>query len=201
MGKSSTHARNWRRRMKRKFSQTQLAPLADQNVTQNHQTSEQLDYDTKKVIPCIPPSQRTQLPPNIFVTQVNVEQQSYSHFLDEENNVSEPKIQSDSLDWDEIEMHWDGHKKIEASDSLKPGSLVAWKAFGLDPLTLTPQMSVLHIATIESVESDHVTVVLLKRPVKGGARLGMTSLDEDGEEVKLTLADAYSGDWRLLSSP
>lgn len=109
--------------MKRKFSQAQLAPLADQNVTQD----QRLDYDTKKVIPFIPPSQRTQLPPNIVVTQINVEQPSYSHFPDEENNVSEPKIQSDSLDWDETEMHLDGHKKIEASDSLKPGSLVAWK--------------------------------------------------------------------------
>jgi hypothetical protein len=103
----------------------------------------------------IPPSQRMDLPGNMFVTSVDVEadEWDYQNSL-ETTQVTAPKLRQnnsvtktshdteafvatqrekvseeyrDHVDWEEVERRWNDHKAVSSISSIAPGNVVLWK--------------------------------------------------------------------------
>lgn len=80
------------------------------------------------------------------------------------------------------------------------------QAFGLDPVTLTPQASLLHVGRVIAMDTNNLVVSPLARPGIGHAAFGRTPIEgemEDdvdwGEQVSHPLPEVWSTDWRVIS--
>lgn len=128
----------------------------------------------------------------------------------------------DCMDWTAIEATWDKHQTLDASIELLPDAIVAWKvrmfysvfvkpliprsqrsqAFGLDPISLTPQASMLHLGRVISVDMGHVLVQLLTHQNVGRASFGRASVgdqDEIADQLLNPLKEVWSNGWKLIS--
>ncbi|KAF8516678.1 hypothetical protein JB92DRAFT_2909916 [Gautieria morchelliformis] len=163
----------------------------------------------------IPPSEREDLPKNLLVTSVEIDWRTNRGRTIREHPRSEPVQPDDTqpapaqdpsphqlTNWAAIETEWDTYTTLNASVELLPGTVIAWKAFGLDPITLTPQASMLYLGKIVSVDLKNVQVQPLKRPDSGHAAFGRASMGEDqepAEEISQPLHEIWTNDWKLIS--
>ncbi|KIJ32312.1 hypothetical protein M422DRAFT_265808 [Sphaerobolus stellatus SS14] len=228
-GKPSTQSRNKRRRIKRQYEKSKSEEAGEAGTfSQAGQTTQS---GVEKAIPAIPvkrlenfvpPSQRDNIPSNIIVSSVEVEwkrtpRKSSEYYEPEQVEETEEQVdesimteQGDvamddgSLDWNTVEQKWDSYKIVTLPTELSSGVLVAWKGFGLDPVSLTPQIDVLHIATITSVESEIVHLELIARP-DAGVSFGRAIIEDDGDQPKETMSisstEASSSGWKILKYP
>jgi len=173
----------------------------------------------------IPPSERGQLPPRLFVTSVDVEdiwpkgndqnwnrkqkktqRESYGQVVDEADitldyskTPDEDKTASVStLDYTALENAWVNAPPIEEKAILPFGCLVGWQELGINPTTLTPEMMVF-LARVVSGGEGGAVVVRLRRPGSGIASFaGGDSKDEEEEEF--TWDKILEMHWRLVSN-
>ncbi|VDB86775.1 unnamed protein product [Peniophora sp. CBMAI 1063] len=87
----------------------------------------------------------------------------------------EKEVKEEMLDWADLETRFDAAHPV-SQESLKAGSLVAWKEFGVHPVRLTPEM-VVHAAMVESVDTATGKVAI--RSARREATFG--ALEEEGE--------------------
>ncbi|KAF8590267.1 hypothetical protein K439DRAFT_174719 [Ramaria rubella] len=162
----------------------------------------------------IPPSERRDLPRNIFVTSVDVEWrtgQGRNHWQDvdrveDEKAVEEVEVMetldpslSHLPDWEAIEKKWERYSNMDISIKLVPDAIVAWKAFGLDPVTLTPQASMLHIGKVTAVDAENLLVQPLTRPGVGHAAFGRAFIEEEEEPISIPIPEIFSNGWKLIT--
>jgi hypothetical protein len=195
---------------------------------------------SSSIPPFIAPSERNQLPKNLFVTSVDVEWrtgQGRGQWQNADEKVDQlveevqviqalspsPEPQN-YIDWTIVEAKWGKYGKLQTSTTLLPGNVIAWKVrslcecfftssrsdhatqgFGLDPVTLTPQASLLHLGKVVAVDSVNLVVSPLVRPGIGYATFGRATIQEvnegvdPAEQISLPLSDVWSNDWRLVS--
>ncbi|KAF8516018.1 hypothetical protein BU17DRAFT_93130 [Hysterangium stoloniferum] len=171
----------------------------------------------------VPPSERGDLPPNIFVSSIDVEWrtgQGRSQSHRQEQQVEGPPLDAlptypdeaqtpqtsnqDAIDWATVERRWSQYPTLDVSliEKLLPTHIVAWKAFGLDPVSLTPQSSMLHMARVITVADHTILVSLLVRPGIGQAAFGRASFNDgdspEEEQASFPLTEILG--WKLINA-
>lgn len=163
----------------------------------------------------IPPSGRVPLPRNIFVTSVDVEDPAYQVYSLRKADTPIIELPSDNLhDWDGIDKKWNTYTKIAALTTLSAGMVVGWRvrvvsisghvdtiiifqAFGLNPTTLTPEPSLLHLGKIIENISDSIRIAVISR---GKASFGGVVVEEEPEEELAKLKESIiSEEWRIIN--
>lgn len=222
LGKSSTHARNKRRKLKRQRQKERTDISLDdharkQAVHSDQIVEENITHDGLPLFPpsqdevapnipekanapyFIPPSERDSLPRNIFVTSIDVEDPTYHDYpLRKTDTIPIVELPSDDLyDWDVIDKEWDTYTKIAASTFLSAGMVVGWRAFGLNPTTLTPEISLLHLGKVIEHISDNIRIAVISR---GNASFGGVVVEEEPEEeLTKTKESIISEEWRIIN--
>ncbi|KAG8962826.1 hypothetical protein FRC03_003726 [Tulasnella sp. 419] len=177
----------------------------------------------------IPPSERTDLPPNVFVTSVDVEAGLWDGVEDKappsskkveattrkaEKNVDQQADQS-SGEFQKTGEYWKSAAARQQAEtnfdklpsvgaSLLPNTIVAWKALAIDPIHLTPQLA-LHLGKVTSVKDGMVTVGVFDQPKE--LSFGKSKLDDmvdekdggDGVEEEMTLNLEETKTWKLVA--
>lgn len=181
-------------------------------------SSEKVAVPSVKYARLIPPSERNNLPSNIFVTSVDVEEgkwrkkkQASKKELGTVSHNDESCTANFSLDYGSAEVpmgnpdealylraeqQWDLLPKITSTSQVPVDNIVAYKALAISPMTRTPEM-LIKVARVISLSSTHVTVSPLQRPVQV-AFGGLPDTIEADEDETYTLADILSQDWRVV---
>lgn len=165
----------------------------------------------------IPPSERDDLPSNIFVTSIDVEEgvRPKKKRRSKETPVAvsyndESCTASFSLDYgpaeatvaDEAlhlraEQQWDLLQKITDMSKVQVGNVIAYKALAINPTTFTPEI-LTTVARITCISSADVVVRLLQHPVQVSFG-GLTEETEAGvEDETHAWADVLTSDWRVV---
>ncbi|PIL36582.1 hypothetical protein GSI_00271 [Ganoderma sinense ZZ0214-1] len=192
----------------------------------------------------IPPSDKQELgllPPNMFVTSVDVEEGMWSKRKNKKKKKKVPVEEAwdqeadetfeEGLPYDDesaqafsavqtstanavatqvghgeaveravVAARWDSLRKIADKSQVAVGTVVAWKALGINVATLTPEM-LLNVA--HAVQCDDQLVVAHMAEAGGGEASfgGVVADEEDGaaEEI-FEWTDVLQGDWRLVAS-
>jgi hypothetical protein len=78
-----------------------------------------------------------------------------------------------------------------------------FQAFGIDPVSLTPQASMLHLGRVVSVDVENVLLQPLTHPNIGRASFGRASARDEQEElveqISKPLKEVWSNEWKLIS--
>ncbi|KAF8594927.1 hypothetical protein BDV93DRAFT_549024, partial [Ceratobasidium sp. AG-I] len=186
-----------------------LAPVITPSPTPPVVQSQKSRYTHYHVVP---PSQRSDLPPNVIVTSVDVEavdrMEDVGAWFEEETtrpelakdsvmeSIPEGKVVSKKVDWEAVDTDWEkkwdsfGEVGGEGWKTLKVGNLVGWKALMLDPTTCTPCTRI-HLARINrkpDILAKNVECFVLERPGAGdvgfgfGGRFGGGEVEEESDE-------------------
>ena len=161
----------------------------------------------------IPPSSRSSLPPNMFVTSIDVEagsrREKKSKMRIEYGNDVSLGVDTE-VDVGKLESiaakQWDTLAKPRESQ-VKPGTIVGYKVrivvsawvewlmpvqgLGINPVTYTPEQ-LLTVGRVVSCESETVVV----RALRGVSFSG--PIDEEVEEERHTWDEMEHGDWRII---
>jgi len=151
----------------------------------------------------IPPSEKQEkglLPPNVFVTSVDVEEglrtvKKPRPVIPSTKRSETPPLSGSAGETDRaaIESKWDSLGLVGSVTQLPSGTIVGWKALGINPVTITPEV-MLHVGTVVSCDENQTTVKILDWT---GARLGS---EEDIEEIEESHAwGNILGQWRIIS--
>jgi len=171
----------------------------------------------------VPPSERGQLPPRLFVTSVDVEEDMWPRDNDQNWDRMQKKTQRESygqavgdadipldygrtpeedctasismLDNTALENAWAGAPPIEEKATLPTGSVVGWQELGINPTTVTPEM-MLFPARVVTCGEGGVVVVRLRSPGSGIASFAGGELEEEEEEFSWD--KILQTHWRLL---
>ncbi|KAG2344969.1 hypothetical protein BDR05DRAFT_960940 [Suillus weaverae] len=189
-----------------------LAPAGTSN-------SEKVAVPPVKHARLIPPSERDDLPSNIFVTSVDVEegQRSKKKRRSKEQLVTascdnESCTADFTLDYGlaevpmtnpgealhlRAEQQWDLLPQLTSASQVKVDNVVAYKGLAINPMTWTPEM-LIKVARVMSLSSTHVTTSTLQRSaqVSFGGLTDVTEAEEEDETY--TWADILSQDWRVV---
>ena len=172
----------------------------------------------------IPPSEKQEkglLPPNIFVTSVNVEEgmrpsKKSKSVIPDTKRSETPSVGHVAGEFDRvaIQARWDSLGLVTSMTGLPAGTIVGWKvcptlsleqgrngrneltyqALGINPVTITPEV-ILHVGTVVGCDENQVTV---KFEDWTGVRLGP---EEDVEEVEESHEwGEVVGQWRIVSA-
>ncbi|KAF9518426.1 hypothetical protein BS47DRAFT_1338360 [Hydnum rufescens UP504] len=142
----------------------------------------------------VPPSQRSDLPPNLFVTSVNVEADLWGgvHAIGSENveihgdtNGEMAVFSPSSVDWDALDSSWPG---LPVVSRFLNGMIVAWQELGIDPATLSPKM-MMSLGRVISHDDTSQTRVM----IGFGYGVGLPSDD--------SLALSETKGWRVFWTP
>lgn len=167
----------------------------------------------------IPPSERDDLPSNVFVTSVYVEEgkrpkkkQRSKEELVTASYDNESCTANSSLDYGSAEVpmtnpdealhllaeqQWDLLPKLISASQVKVDNILAYKALDINPVTWTPEM-LIKVARVISLSSTHVNTSPLQRSVQVSFS-GLIDATEAGEEDETyTWADVLSQDWRVV---
>ncbi|KAH9921566.1 uncharacterized protein BXZ73DRAFT_79949 [Epithele typhae] len=109
------------------------------------------------------------------------------------------KVSSDAQasEYAAVATHWDSLRRINGKEQLVAGVTVAWRALGINQVTLTPEM-LLHVGHVEEC-ADNVVVKMVMDAGAGAVSFGAVSeVDEPVEEV-FEWTDVLQGDWRLVT--
>ncbi|CAG8586119.1 4800_t:CDS:2, partial [Acaulospora colombiana] len=140
----------------------------------------------------IPPSQRTDLPSNMFVTSVDVEAGEWdSQYLPDSTlaTITRPtqlnggiEILEDkgafvatqrettsgdhhrhpSFNWGEMERKWDEYGVVSGIKDIAPGNVLLWRELALHPVKFTPELMI-YAGRIASVDDKSATLELIPR--------------------------------------
>ncbi|KAF8432581.1 hypothetical protein L210DRAFT_1058027 [Boletus edulis BED1] len=157
------------------------------------------DQERVQTARLVPPSSRASLPPNLFVTSVDVEAEKKQRRVESpDGDVTldygvEPEPASE-VDIDRLERHankeWASLEWPRRTKQLTVGTLVGYKALGIDAATCTPG----HVLTVGRVVScDQGGVVV--RPFRA---VSFSCSDETEAETEHPWEEIEGGDWRLL---
>ncbi|EMD31767.1 hypothetical protein CERSUDRAFT_119350 [Gelatoporia subvermispora B] len=157
----------------------------------------------------VPPSEKQELgllPPNMFVTSIDVEEGLPSRKRKRKVVVTQQTVPVEdtvTLDYGEpleasnspempdvaqIEARWESYPRITDKSQVQPGMTVAWKALGINRHTFTPEF-LLNIAQVMSCGAQLVL---------------MPTVNESLEEVDMSEAVKYhwdsvmTGDWHVV---
>ncbi|KAL1747748.1 hypothetical protein HDZ31DRAFT_31236 [Schizophyllum fasciatum] len=166
----------------------------------------------------VPPSERTNLPKNVFVTSVDVEANWHVDAPAYEQEEAEVEAVA-HLSYGEEEQSapppspWPALAQKYASAASQPLSTLAqlradahvgWMALELNPATMTPEMLVA-VAQVTKVDAGEgvITIRRVPRPQEGEAHELLMDVAGEGElpneeEETFTLKDAVDGGWRVL---
>ncbi|KAK0197838.1 hypothetical protein F5146DRAFT_1156842 [Armillaria mellea] len=147
----------------------------------------------------VPPSEREDLPANVFVTSVDVEEGRWGKKAKKEAieevalDYGEEAIveEGDAIDeeankmWETVEAVFDSYPVITQPDQSHVGNLVAWKALALNPITFSPEVS-LHLARVAAVNADNAYII--SRLVRPGWETG----DEPTEDETIAWGDVLT---------
>jgi len=150
----------------------------------------------------VPPSEKQEkglLPPNILVTSVNVEE----GLRPDKKPVIPPDVgQSETppagrpageFDRTVIQANWDSLGLVSSVTGLPTGTIVGWKALGINPVTITPEV-MLRVGTIVNCDENQVTVKFLDwTGVRLGTEEGVEEIEESHEWGDIV------GQWRIVS--
>lgn len=199
-------------------SPVQAEPL-DELAPAGTSNSEKVTVPPVKHTRLIPPSKRDDLPSNIFVTSVDVEEGKWpkkkrrsKEGLVTASHDDESSTVNFSLDYGSAEVpmanpdealrlhaeqQWDLLPKLTSSSEVKVDNIIAYKALAINPMTWTPEM-LMKVARVMSLSPTHVTTSPLQRPVQisFGGLVDVTEADEEDETY--TWADVLSQDWRIV---
>ncbi|KAK0199314.1 hypothetical protein DFS33DRAFT_1401236 [Desarmillaria ectypa] len=120
----------------------------------------------------VPPSERENLPTNVFVTSVDVEadkwgkkakkeaiEEAVLYYGEEEVAEVEDVIDEEANKmWEAAEANFDSYPAITQPEQGHVGSLVAWKALALNPITFSPEVS-LHLARVVAMNTENAYVI------------------------------------------
>ncbi|KAG1875418.1 hypothetical protein DFJ58DRAFT_756165 [Suillus subalutaceus] len=189
-----------------------LAPAGTSN-------SEKLTVPPVKQARLIPPSERDDLPSNIFVTSVDVEEgkrpkkkqrskenivtASYddesctANFSLDYGSAEVPMMNPDEALHLRAEQQWDLLPKLTGASQVKVDNIVAYKALDINPTTWTPEM-LIKVARVISLSSTHITTSPLQRTVQVSFSGLIDATEADEEDETYTWADVLSQDWRIV---
>lgn len=181
-------------------------------------SSEKVAMPPVKHARLIPPSERNNLPSNIFVTSVDVEEGKWpkkkqtskkelgtasyndesctANFSLDYGSAEVPTANPDEALYLCVEQQWDLLPKITSTSQVPVVNIVAYKALAINPMTWTPEM-LIKVARVISLSSTHVTISPLQRPVQVSFG-GLPDITEADEDEIYTLADILSQDWRVV---
>jgi len=166
-----------------------------------------------------PPSEQPNLPSNVFVTSIDVEEDLWpTHRQNprkrprEEEHFDEEQVEEITLDYgvaednsqpqpEEIEAKFDTLDDVQSETVYPANALFAFKELDIDPATLTPQM-VLKLARLVSQEGTACEVTLTRN--SGGVAFGGEVFDDqDGEadeESKLSIdvTEMKANGWKVV---
>lgn len=204
------------------FAELENAPvqtgLPDKLSPAGTSNSEKVTVHPVKHAGLIPPSEQDDLPSNIFVTSVDVEEHKWpkkrgskkelvtasydnksctANFSVDYGSVEVPMTNPDEALYCCAEQQWDSLPKITSASQVKVDIIVAYKALAINPMTWTPEM-LMKVARVKSLSSTHVTASPLQRPaqVSFSGLIDVTEADEEDETY--TWADVLSQDWRVM---
>ncbi|KAH9037634.1 hypothetical protein EDB85DRAFT_1935630 [Lactarius pseudohatsudake] len=181
------------------------------------------DDDLRQPQRLIPPSERDQLPPRLFVTSVDVEagmwpgdneqkwdrkqkkaqRDAYGH-AEEEADVKldygempkeEGTTTASDLDYAALEKAWATAPVLKNTTALLIGSIVGWQELGVNPTTLTPE-TMLFLARLVSSDEHGMVVVRLRRPGLGIVSFGGGDMDVEEEEETFSWENIAEMQWR-----
>ncbi|KAI0269409.1 hypothetical protein BC834DRAFT_866172 [Gloeopeniophorella convolvens] len=212
---------------RRGFKRTADAPA---HITFQDDGADGADPAAAPVLPTrlVPPSERTDLPPRLFVTSVDVEaglwsqpseatwdrkrkkkqRDAYGH--EEEQNITlnyddvpdEGGVApSAALDYPALEKAWATAQALAGEAALLVGNVVGWQELGINPTTLSPEM-LLCLARVASISETGVVITRLDRPGAGVVSF-FSGVDVDAgeaEEEEFTWASITEMQWRIVSS-
>ncbi|KAG1729088.1 uncharacterized protein EDB91DRAFT_1160174 [Suillus paluster] len=181
-------------------------------------TREKVSVPPVKYARLIPPSERDDLPSNILVTSVDVEEgmRPKKKRRSKEEPVAAPYDDESctpnfSLDYGSAEVsvvnpdealhlraeqQWDLLSKITNVSQAKVNSIVAYKALAIDPITFTPEM-LTTVARVTCISSTHITACPLQRPAQVSFA-GLTEETDAVEDETHAWADVLASDWRVV---
>lgn len=205
------------------FAELENAPAQaeppDQHTPTRTSTSEKVSVPPVKHARLIPPSERKDLPLNIFITSVDVEEGTRPKKKRRAKEEPVPTSYDDgsrtaniTLDYGSAEVpmanpaealhlraeqQWDLLPKISNVSQVKADNIVAYKALAINPVTWTPEM-LMTVARVICISSTHIITSPLQRPaqVSFGGLTEVTEVDEEDETH--TWADVLSQDWRVV---
>jgi len=190
------------------------------------QTSQRIVFEETNEIPppsksfhrITPPSEQQNLPSNVFVTSVDVEEglwptqrdnprkrpreeEQVPNTYEEEAIVLDygPKEDSSQIQPEEIESKFDSLSPVQAEVTYTPNTLLAFKELDIDPATLTPQ-EILELARLQSQEGTQCEVQLVNNSV-GVASFGReVMIDENDEEsmLSISITDMQANGWKVV---
>ncbi|KAK0506723.1 hypothetical protein EDD18DRAFT_1124844 [Armillaria luteobubalina] len=131
----------------------------------------------------VPPSEQEDLPTNMFVTSVDVEEGKWGKKAKKEaiEEVALDYGEEDAIEgadaiheeankmWETVEATFDSYPVITQPEQSHVGNLVTWKALALNPITFSPEVS-LHLARVEAVNADNAYII--SRLVRPGWEVG-----------------------------
>ncbi|KAH9956796.1 hypothetical protein BC827DRAFT_1378443 [Russula dissimulans] len=173
----------------------------------------------------IPPSQRHQLPPGLFVTSVDVEADVSPMYGKQVRDRKRKKTERDSYgqeeadivldyttipeedstaatlvpDYTRLEKAWVNAPLLTEKAALPIGCVVGWQELGINPTTLTPETMLFVARVVASGESGAV-VVRLRRPGLGIVSFAGGDLEDEEEEEEFSWAQILEMNWRLVSN-
>lgn len=117
-----------------------------------------------------------------------------------QRDVPAPAASHPEGDWRHVEKNWANLSKLTAETQLQPGTLVGWKALGINPMTFTPEF-MLNVGRVVRV-GENLTVQPVHKP--GAVEVSFGGYAEDEAEVALLEEESYewnevySGDWKVV---
>ncbi|KZO93773.1 hypothetical protein CALVIDRAFT_566248 [Calocera viscosa TUFC12733] len=123
-------------------------------------TGQKIIFDSPRRPRFIPPSQKTDIPSNMFVTSVDcAERQNFAAGWADQQQSSNPS--SAPFDWERIERAWDSFSAVSSITDLKAGDVVARKVLGLNRLTFSPEI-MLNLAKVVAVSAEDGSGTILR---------------------------------------
>ncbi|KAH9007269.1 hypothetical protein EDB86DRAFT_2870947 [Lactarius hatsudake] len=181
------------------------------------------DDDLRQPQRLIPPSERDQLPPRLFVTSVDVEAGMRPRDNEQKWDRKQKKAQRDAyghaeeqadvkldygeipeeegtttaldLDYAALEKAWATAPVLKNTTALLIGSIVGWQELGVNPATLTPE-TMLFLARLVSSDEHGMVVVRLRRPGLGIVSFGGGDMDVEEEEETFSWESIAEMHWR-----
>jgi len=173
----------------------------------------------------IPPSERDQLPPRLFVTSVNVEADMWPRDNEQKWDRKQKKVQRDAyghaeeqadvkleygempeeegtttasdVDFAALEKAWATAPVLGNRAALPIGSIVGWQELGINPATLTPE-TLLSLSRVVSSDDHGAVVVRLRRPGLGMVSFAGGDVDTEEEEETVSWENIVQMQWRLV---
>ncbi|KAG0698015.1 hypothetical protein DFH29DRAFT_943544 [Suillus ampliporus] len=200
------------------MQETASEPL-DKPIPTGTSTQDKVSIHPVKHARLIPPSERNDLPSNIFVTSVDLEEGIWpkkkrrskeepvtASYHDDsctaDLNLDYGPAEVSGVNLDEAlhlraEQQWDSLPKITNVSQVKVDNIVAYIALAINPMTFTPEF-LTTVARVTCISSTHMTARPLQRPAQVSFG-GLTEETEaDTEDETHAWADVLGSDWRVV---